>query len=106
MSNSEYVNDLTLDDLHEKYRWIAELIGMDKLILFCETAGGTYHYIPQTRQLVKNLKYKAIIEEFDGFNIKQLVEKYKTSESTIRRLVGNQIAAKKKSPLEGQLSLY
>ncbi len=96
---------LTLGDLQEQHQELAEVIGIDNLIALANRFGGTQLYIPQPDKLVKNAKYKAIIEEFNGFNIKTLSKKYDVSESTVYRLVREKIKRNINKPPEGQMNL-
>ena len=82
---------LTLEDLQEQHREIAELIGMDGLMKLADVYGGTSLYIPQVRELMKNRVYKAILEEYDGTNIKQLSGKYQVSEATVYKILKDKI---------------
>lgn len=97
---------ILMDDLQEQHRELAAIIGIDNLIKLSNHFGGTQIYVPQTEKLIKNVIYRAVIEEFDGTNIKILAKKYDISESTVYRLVrdkilNNQIQAKQ---IEGQMS--
>lgn len=92
---------LTLEDLQEQHREIAELIGMDGLLKLADVYGGTSLYIPQVRELMKNRIYKAILEEYDGTNIKQLAGKYQVSEATVYKILKDKIG---KVQIPGQMS--
>jgi len=96
--------DLTLDDLQEQHREYAELIGIENLIHLSQYFGGTQIYIPMPGELFKKRKYELIQEEFNGFNIRELAKKYDVSESTVYRLVRDQVI-RKNTPIEGQMSL-
>lgn len=98
-------NNVTLEDLQEQHRELAEIIGIDNLIALSKHLGGSQLYIPQMDKLIKNVKYKAIIEEFDGMNIKKLARKYEVSESTVYRLVRDQIISNSKKLPDGQINL-
>lgn len=93
---------IDLDDLQEQHKEYALVIGIDNLIKLSENFGGTQIYIPKKEELIKLKKYKAISEEFNGYNIKELTKKYDVSESTVYRIIKEQI---KKAPkqLEGQM---
>lgn len=78
---------LQYDDLKETHKEIAEIIGVENLIALTKDFGGTQIYIPQVKQLAKNVKYKAIIAEFNGDNIRQLAKKYDVSEATVYRII-------------------
>ena len=61
---------LRLDDLKEQHREYAELIGVENFIHLSEVYGGTTIYIPKMDDLLKNSRYAAIMQEFDGTNIR------------------------------------
>ena len=92
---------LTLEDLQEQHREIAELIGLDGLLKLAEAYGGTSLYIPQVRELKKNRIYKAILGEYDGTNIKQLSGKYQVSEATVYKILKDKIG---QVQIPGQMS--
>ena len=92
---------LTLEDLQEQHREIAELIGLDGLLKLADAYGGTSLYIPQVRELKKNRIYKAILEEYDGTNIKQLAGKYQVSEATVYKILKDKIG---QVQIPGQMS--
>ena len=96
---------ISLEDLQEQHRNYAEIIGIDKLLELAKMYGGTQIYIPKPEELLKNRKSKAISEEFDGTNIKQLAKKYQVSESTVYRLVRDQIVKAASRQIPGQYSL-
>lgn len=95
--------NITYEDLQEQHRELAEIIGIENLIALANHFGGTQIYIPQAEKLVKNVKYRAIIEEFDGNNIRQLAKKYDVSESTVYRLVRDKIVTSSVKQIEGQM---
>lgn len=86
------LDGLTLDDLSENHREIAEVIGMDGLKLLSDTFGGTPIHIPKYKELVKNRLYRLIYEEYDGTNIKNLSRKYDVCEATVYKIIRDRIA--------------
>lgn len=96
--------NIEISDLDEQHQELANIIGIDNLLELAAHFGGTQIYIPQIDKLVKNVKYKKIIEEFDGFNIRQLSQKYNVSESTVYRLVRDKIVSSAVKQIEGQMS--
>lgn len=102
----EILNALTLGDLQEQHRLIAETVGVDGLIRMCESFGGSGIYIPQKRELVKNKIYGAIFAEYDGGNIRQLAVKYGVSESTVYNVVRDKLVkGTARSAVPGQISI-
>ncbi len=65
--------------------------------------GGTHVYIPKMEKLLKKVKYKAIIEEFDGGNIRKLAKKYDVSESTVYRILKEKLVKCSVKQIEGQM---
>ena len=53
-------------------------------------------------ELKKNRIYKAILEEYDGTNIKQLAGKYQVSEATVYKILKDKIG---KVQIPGQMSI-
>lgn len=102
----EILKDLTLDDLQENHREIADAVGLEGLKLLCEAFGGSGIYVPQYRELVKNKVYSSIYEEYNGSNIKALAAKYDVSESTVYNIVRDRIAkGSTKKLLPGQMNI-
>lgn len=99
------VENLTMDDLQEQHKVYAEVIGVENVIKLSETFGGSSFYIPKKQELVKNRIFRAISEEYDGTNIRELCMKYDVAESTVYKVVREQIAKGKKKSIPGQMSL-
>lgn len=106
-ADMDMLSELTLDDLQEQHRQIAEAVGIEGLLRLSECFGGSGIYIPQKKELLKNKIYGVILEEYDGTNIRQLAVKYQVSESTVYNVVRDKLlkgSAKKQLP--GQLSIF
>ena len=98
------IEALTLDDLQEKHREYAQIIGLDNLLKLADTFGGTSIYIPQKKELLKNKVYTAIYQEFDGSNLLELTQKYGVSKSKVYEIVQDKIGHCKWS-IPGQMSI-
>ena len=102
---------LTLDDLQDEYRECAEIIGIDNLLRLSDNYGGSSIYIPQRFKLEKNKVYENIYKEFDGGNIRELVEKYGVCQATIYNIVKDRMEDVKKERkrerqnIPGQISI-
>ena len=83
--------DIKLEDLSENHRGYASIIGIENLIALSKEYGGTPIYIPKFDELIKNKKYKNIVEEFDGAKAKHLAVKYGVSTVTVYKLVKKMI---------------
>ncbi len=104
-AEEELLETLTMDDLEEQYRMIAQVVGLDGLRRLCDQFGGSSIYIPQRRKIIENRRETAIYREYDGGNIKQLAAKYEVSESTVYNIVRDRLATKKGGNVLGQTSL-
>lgn len=79
----QMLRELKVEDLKELHREIAEAVGMDGIIKLSDCFGGSSIYIPQRKELLKNLIGEKIRTEYDGTNIKKLSQKYDVSESFV-----------------------
>lgn len=93
------IENLTIDDLPEKYRRIAEIIGVEKLLVLAKEFGGDELYIPQIETLIKDWRDKRIRQEYNGANADELARKYELSVRWVRALCSD-------LPQNGQLSLF
>lgn len=98
--------EITIEDLQEQYRDYAEVIGVENAVKLSNFLGGSHICIPKLENLLKAGRYKNIIEEYDGTNIKQLAVKYGVSERTVYRLLEGKIKIKKSKVLPGQMSIF
>ncbi|UOW69728.1 Mor transcription activator family protein [Paraclostridium bifermentans] len=79
--------DLKMSDLPPQFENIAERLGIDITKVLFEEFGGTSVYFPTEKMIYKEARDRAIIEEFNGFNVKELASKYRMSESYIRAII-------------------
>lgn len=104
----DIISGITIEDLQEQHRPIAESIGMESFIKLVREFGGSAIYIPQMREVTKMRVYRMIRDEFDGTNIKKLASKYDVSESTVYNVVREQITERcynKHPMIPGQMSI-
>lgn len=71
----------------DKYHELIDVIGVENFINMSQFYGGTELYIPQYDSLIKPIRNRAIINEFDGGNYIQLARKYGVSQSQIRNII-------------------
>ena len=103
----ELLELLTLDDLNEKERSMAETIGMDAYrALVMEYGGADPLYIPKAESLTAPIRNRLILEEYDGVNAYELAKKYGLTEAYIRLLVKEKTQEIKRRPVDGQILLY
>ncbi len=82
----EYVDKITLDDLNNEQREVAELLGLENYIKLVKNFGGTSIYVHKAKTIEKNLRDEAIRKEFMG-DYKRLAIKYNLSVTQIREIV-------------------
>ena len=87
MENS-WKKELTPDMLGDTvYCTIAEEIGLDNLLKLSRLVGGGSFYMPIENTLLRVLRNKKILEEYTGYNAKELARKYSISRRTIYNIV-------------------
>ena len=95
----ELVAETTLEDISESYRPVVEIIGIEKFIELSDYAKGDELYFPKVENIIAPARNRRIKKEWNGYNSKQLAEKYNL---TIKQ-IGNIL---KDEPLIGQISLF
>lgn len=79
--------DLKMSDLPPQFENIAIEIGIDRVKALFKEFGGTSVYFPTEKMIYKEARDREIIEEFNGFNVKELASKYRMSESYVRAIL-------------------
>ncbi len=106
---AEIFENLRADDLEDKYKEIADIVGFENFIKLVENYAGNDIYIPQKYELYRHEMYKAILDEYDGTNIKRLAVAYGISKKTIYNILSGHLLKKKKKAkneqMEGQMSI-
>jgi Mor family transcriptional regulator len=97
---------LTVDDLREEQKQIAETVGMEAYMKLTKVFGGTTIYIAKAEEIVKRIdRDRQIREEFDGSNYAQLAVKYGLTEVWIRNIVYEKAVEIRQRPIDGQMNL-
>lgn len=102
-------NDLniSLEDLIDSQREIADLIGLDNYIKLVRYYGGDSPYIQTQSKLIKSSRNSKIREAADGYNVKELARQHGLSVRHLYNIVPRDIRVKKRAqPLDGQIKLY
>lgn len=79
--------ELKMSDLPPQFENIAMRVGIDITKVLFEEFGGTSVYFPTEKMIYKEARDREIIEEFNGFNVKELASKYRMSESYVRAII-------------------
>ncbi|MPM11429.1 hypothetical protein SDC9_57773 [bioreactor metagenome] len=79
--------ELTLELIPEgTYRSIAEAIGVSNFLIITEMIGGATIYLPKKESILKPVRDRRILEEYNGYNQIELAKKYGVSERWVRQL--------------------
>lgn len=100
-------NDITLEDLPESYRDIAEVIGLSAAMKLVRHCGGQSPYIPKLDSCQRAAKYRQIYEEYrkskSSYVYIELSRKYDLSESHVRAIVRAEHSRRYPSPKQSSL---
>lgn len=100
------LDNLTLDDLDDEQRELADCIGLEAYKKLITTYAGSYVYVCKVETLTAELRNSIIKKEFNGYNYLDLARKYDLSERTIRYIVSDQLIRIKAEPLENQITMF
>lgn len=92
------------EELPETLATIAELIGLENAIKLVEKLGGDRIYFPCLSTLRRQVRNRKIQNEFTGYNLRTLAQKYRLSVQSIKNIVKN-VQPKRKSPPKKQPDL-
>lgn len=98
--------ELTIEELREEQKQIAEVIGVESYLALTKRFGGTSIYIAKAEEiLLRKNRDELIRNEFTGSNYSQLAGKYGLTEVWIRNIVYDKAVEIKAKPIDGQLNL-
>lgn len=97
---------ITLDDLGENERAMAEIIGIELFLKLVTEYGGTAIYLPKAESLILPARNNIIAREFNGMNYYELSRKWNLTERYIREIVREKAEEMRHAPIEGQTSLF
>lgn len=83
----EWMNDIDPAMLPEPYRRLVALIGIANVLRLAEEFQGMNIYFPKLDGTLKIVRDKRILDEYNGYNIKELARKYGLTENWIRQLI-------------------
>ena len=78
---------VTLEDIPEEYRDIAETVGLEAYLTLPVLCGGQNLYIPKREALERQARNRAIRSQFNGGNYRSLAAQYRLSERQIRKII-------------------
>ena len=97
---------LTLEDLDEDQRQLAECIGLEAYKNLLRNYAGSSVGVRMPKRITIPVRDKEICEKFNGYNYGDLAREYDFSEISIRRIISPVLKAVKAAPLPGQISLF
>ncbi len=94
-----WIKEISLEDLDEKNRELAEVIGVETFLALSEIYGGNRIYVNKLDEIVKPIRDRKIKREYNRYNVLELSQKYNLAAESIRRILRDE-------PLESQLGLF
>ena len=82
-----WLSELTIEELPEPYRQVAQKISIETALLLAREFGGMTWYFPKLDRALMKVRNEKIRKEFDGANHRALARKYNLTESQIRVIV-------------------
>ena len=99
--------DVIIGDLPEVYQQLAGLVGIENMLKIAKVfGGGESIYFPKLEAIHRPARDKKIIEDFNGYNFRQLAKKYKLSEMRIRAIVREYVEEERNKPAPGQITIF
>ena len=93
------LEEIKEQDISEKYRDIVGIIGIECFVEMSEYAKGDKLYFPKVESILAPARNRIIKREYDGYNIKELAERYNLTTTQIGNIL-------KDEPIAGQMSLF
>ena len=95
----ELVNETKEEDIADRYRPIVDIIGVDAFVELSIYACGDELYFPKPENIVAPARNRRGKKEYNGYNLKELAEKYNLTTVQIRNIL-------KDEPIVGQMSIF
>ena len=95
----ELVNETKEEDIADRYRPIVDIIGVDAFVELSIYACGDELYFPKPENIVAPAGNRRVKKEYNGYNLKELAEKYNLTTVQIRNIL-------KDEPMIGQMSIF
>lgn len=93
------LEEIKEEDISEKYRDIVGIMGIECFIEMSEYAKGDTLYFPKVESILAPARNRIIKREYNGYNIKELAERYNLTTTQIGNIL-------KDEPIAGQMSLF
>jgi len=93
------LEEITLEDISDKYSGIVEIIGIEKFVEMSDYAKGDKLYFPKVENILAPARNRMIKREYNGYNVKELAVKFNLTTTQIGNIL-------KDEPIYGQMSLF
>lgn len=87
MIDEKILEQITLSDIPKSHRDIAEMIGLESFIKLCKYCSGDEIYFPMVKSVSRKIRNRLIKEEYNGYNKKELSQKYNLSLTQIKKII-------------------
>lgn len=100
------LDELTLDDLDEEQRELADCIGLEAYKKLVATYAGSVINVRMPDNLTIRQRNNRIRRQFNGYNFTELAKRYSLTERQIRNIVADEVIKQRNKPLENQISFF
>ncbi len=83
----ELLADIKTDDIPPAHIPIIDLIGMDAFVKLCDYSNGDKLYFPMVKTIIKNVRNRKIILEYNGYNARELASKYDITICQLKKII-------------------
>lgn len=94
----ELLGETAMEDIPERYRDVAEIMGVETYARVSDYARGDEIYFPKPETLLIPARNRRIHKEYNGYNQKELAEKYDITVQQVSNIL-------KDAPIFGQMNL-
>ena len=83
------MNYIKIEDIPNEFIGLANFMGLDRFIEFCNVYGVIAIYFPSKKTLLRNGRNREIINRYNGENIRDLARAFEISEVQVRNIIKN-----------------
>lgn len=87
MNNNELLEHIDISDIPEPHQPVVSLIGLDNFLKLCQYAMGDELYLPMQDSILRNVRNRLIVREYNGCNVPELSRKYNLTPRHIKNIV-------------------
>ena len=102
------LDELTIDDLDEEQRELADCIGFEAYKQLIATYAGNTINVRMPDRLMIGQRNRKICAEYNGYNLSALARRYGLTERHIRNIIAGTIQEVRQAPIDGdgQISFF